>query len=210
MANEIIIDKTDLVELKLALSTIKGGAASAIRMATNDSMAGVRTESVKLIGGKVTAKAAVIRKHFSIKKMSVNDLSANITCAGTPVPLISYSARSVKKGVSVKVLKSGKRDIVRHAFIAKMRSGHEGVFWREENIRGKKWRVGVKIKLPAPSKATGLRKYQLPIRELYGPRIPDVFDDADIMTPILANASKRFDDRLKHHTDRLMAKAKNG
>ena len=56
--------------------------------------------------------------------MTVNDLSAEIKCSGNPVGLGFYSAYQVNKGVSVKVFKAGSRDIVRHAFVAKMKSGH--------------------------------------------------------------------------------------
>jgi len=204
----VTIDHSSMVELELSLSTIKGGAKAAIRYATNDSISGVRTESVKLIGGKITAPATVIRKHFSMNKMSVADMSADITCLGDPLPLISYSARGVRKGVSVKVLKAGTRSIVRHAFIATMKSGHKGVFWRKSNVRGGTWKIGVRRTLPSFTTGSQLKKYQLPIHELYGPRIPDVFDDPEIIDPVMAHASKRFDDRLEYHTNRLLEKAR--
>jgi hypothetical protein len=64
------------------------------------------------------------------------------------------------------------------------------------------------MKLPSVSVGGRLKKYQLPIHELYGPRIPDVFDDPEIIDPVLANASKRFDARLDYHTNRLLEKAR--
>ena len=143
-----------------------------------------------------------------MNKMSVADMTADIACIGDPLPLISYSARGVRKGVSVKVLKEGDRTIVRHAFIATMKSTHRGVFWRKSNVRGGTWKVGVPIKLPSFKTGSGLKKYQLPIHELYGPRIPDVFDDPEIIDPVMAHASKRFDDRLEYHTSRLLEKAR--
>jgi hypothetical protein len=211
MPEPVVIDKSDMIELKLTISKINAGSAAAIRFATNDVLAGVRTESVKHIGAKVTLKAAVIRRYFQVNKMQVSSLSADIECKSKPIPLIEFSARSVLKGVSLKVLKSGQRDTVRHAFIATMKSGHTGVFWREENRRGNKWPVGKRRVLPSPKQKGyrgSLEELQLPIHELYGPRVPDIFDDPDIIQPVLANASTRFDDRLEHHTNRLLDRAR--
>jgi hypothetical protein len=64
--------------------------------------------------------------------------------------------------------------------------------------------VGKKIKLPSPTTGSKLREYQLKIHELFGPRVPDVFDDPEVLEPIYREASTRFDDRLEHHTQRLL------
>jgi hypothetical protein len=207
MAEVVTIDQKDMAELKLTINTIASGSKLAIVRATNDSMAGVRTESVKLIGGKITAKATVIKAHFKVNKMSIQSLSADIECSGLPVPLAKYSANQVKKGVSVKIFKSSARYIVKHAFKARMKSGHVGVFWRTDKLPGKLWPTGKYKTLPPPTLGSPLDPYQLPIEELFGPRIPDIFDDEDIMQPVLAHASKRFDDRLNHHTTQLLQKA---
>jgi hypothetical protein len=140
--------------------------------------------------------------------MKKSDMTADITCLGKPLPLIEYSARSVVKGVSVQVFKKVTRTVVRHAFIATMKSGHKGVFWRDTKLSGTKWKVGKRMVLPSPYTGSKLTKYQLKITERYGPRIPDIFDDADIINPTMANASIRFDDRLEYHTERLLDKAR--
>lgn len=212
MAATIEIDKSDLVAVDFMISQIDAGKKIAIMRATNDVLGGVRTESTRLIYNKVMLKSAVIRKHFSLNKMQKDDLSADISCVGKPVPLISFGARQINKGVSVKVLRAGKRDTVRHAFVAKMPSGHTGVFWRERNIRGGgRWKVGKRIVLPswdASRAGAALRRLQLPIRQLYGPRVPDIFDDDEIMTAAMSNADVRMKDRLNYHTNRLLEKAR--
>jgi hypothetical protein len=210
----IIVDRQDMIALESLLNKIKGGTKPAIAFAVNDSMQSIRTEAVKLIGGKVTAKAMVIRKHFGINKMSSVDLSADINCRGKPLALINYSARSVMKGVTVKVLEAGNRKLVKHAFIATMASGHTGVFWREgrrAGIRPRRFPIGKKTKVPSPPKRSLMEKegttFQLPIHELYGPRIPDIFDDPEIISAVLDRASVTLGKRLEYHTNRLMAKA---
>ena len=204
----VTLNTDDVNSLNASLSAIKLGSKGAIIAATNDSLSGIKTESARLIGAKVTAKAAVIKKHFGINKMTIKDMTAGIDCSGLPLYLDAYSTRQVNKGVSVQIFKKTKRYTLPHAFKATMRSGHTGVFWREDTRRGVKFSVGKRIKLPPPNLGSLLNKYQLPIKELYGPRIPDIFDDDDIIDTVLLHASKRFDDRLDYHTDRLLAKAR--
>ncbi|MCP4714524.1 MAG: hypothetical protein GY868_05350 [Deltaproteobacteria bacterium] len=182
--------------------------------ATNDTLRGIKTKASQVIRGKVTLKAAVVKAAFRVERMTVKDLNAVISCAGSPLPLIHFSATKTKKGVSVKVLKSGKKKTIPHAFIATMDTGHKGVFWRKENIRGKRWKVGVYKTLPTAGRwdpaavESGLSEYQLPIEELYGPRVPDVFDDPEIMAPVFAEANVRLQARLEHHTNRLIESAR--
>ena len=198
----IDIDSQDLFEVQKTIATFKGNKIVIVR-ATNDALSGLKTESVKLIGAKVTAKAATIRETFSIKKMALARMQAEIECAGPPLALIKYSANKVKKGVSVKVLKANKRTVLKHTFIATMASGHKGVFWRLfDDFRVK----------PNPTFNYGWlksTKYALPINELYGPAIADIYDDPDVIKPALAAANVRLQARLEHHTNRLIEKARS-
>ncbi len=209
MPANVTIDKTDLFELNLTLGTIKGGASLAIMRATNDAIGGIKTKAVDEIYNKVALTKVNIRTAYKVNKMYVKDTSADITCKGKPIPLINFQARSVNKGVTLKVLRASKRSTVRHAFIAKMKSTHRGVFWRADRPRGRgAWLVGKKMALPSPRKGGPLRPYQLPVHELYGPRIPDIFDDPEILEKVFKEASTRFDDRLAHHTSRLLESAR--
>ena len=208
---KISIDNEDLFEIQKVLQTFKGNKI-VIQRATNDTLSGLKTESVKLVGAKVTAKAVDIRNAFKIKKMFKNDLTANIDCTGKPLPLIKYSVNTVKKawgpnaGVSVKVLKANKRTVIKHAFKATMKSGHEGVFWRTQ-LFGKTFRPKYNYGLFKEFYGSPKNIYRS-IHELYGPPIPDIFDDADIIKPAMKHASERLDARLEHHTNRLIDAAR--
>ena len=206
----VTLNQNDVRSLEASLSEIKLGSKDAIIAATNDSMAGVKTEAARLVGEVITAKISTIKSHFVINKMNKSDMTADITAAGKPLPLIEYSARSVVKGTSVQVLRKSTRSVIRHAFIATMLSGHKGVFWRAPRKVGTgKWPVGRRMKLPSPFGVYDkLTKFQLPIEELYGPRIEDILDNDEIINPILDHASQRFDDRLEYHTERLLARAR--
>jgi len=211
----VVIDKAGMAEVERTLSILKLGSAEAIRFATNDVMAGIKTEASRLVREQVTLQAKIVSQHFIINKMFPSNMTADITCTGKPVPLIHYAAKQTIKGVTLKVEKDGTRKRLDHAFIATMKSGHTGVFWREDRRRGSgKLKPGKQIKIPSPKKRSGeqiLNKehnFQLGIRELYGPRVPDVFDDPDVMNPTLQHADERFSDRLEYHTGRLLDKAR--
>jgi len=206
----VTLNQNDVASLNASLSEIKLGSKDAIIAATNDSMAGVKTEAARLVGAKITAKISTIKSHFIINKMNKSDMKADITAAGKPLPLIEFSARSVVKGTSVQVLRKSTRSIIKHSFIVTISSGHKGVFWRVPRKAGTgKWPVGKRMKLPSPFGVYDkLTKFQLPLEELYGPRVEDILDDDEIMNPTLEHASQRFDDRLEYHTERLLAKAR--
>lgn len=104
--------------------------------------------------------AADIKRQIKINYANRSRLRAEIVARGRPIPLYQYGARQVGSGVSVSV-KSG-RKVIQGAFIAKMPSGHVGVFVREPNAKHRKVTTGAK-----PS------WHALPIRELFGPSIPD-------------------------------------
>ena len=208
MSDVITLNASDMAEVRQMAATIGAGAKDAIRFATNDSLSALRTESARLIAQRITAGVTRIRNAFTVKRMYISDMTADITCRGEPMPLSYFSVSQVMRGVNAQVFRPGTRKLIPHAFIRTMSSGHRGVFWRIDRLGGTgKWPVGRRRVLPSPSMGSALREYQLPMKELYGPRVPDIFDDDNIMNPVLENASSRFDDRLEYHTQRLLDRA---
>jgi len=207
----ITVDNQDLLEIQRTIKTFKGSKTVIVR-ATNDALSGVKTEAARLIGLKITPSAKIIKEHFGLKKMTVGSMSADINCTGKPLPLKFYSATKVKKawgpnaGVSVKVLKANKKTIIKHAFIATMKSGHEGVFWRVQ-LYNQAFRPGYNYGLFKEFYGNPKNPFRY-IHELYGPPISEVFDDDDIIKPTLANANIRLQDRLNYHTNQLLESAR--
>lgn len=105
-------------------------------------------------------KISDIKKGLTKQKATANNLTARVVASGKPIPLIRYSARQTNKGVTVNVLNG--RKLIAHAFIATMPSGHTGVFIRQGTGRHKRVTKGSKTSWHA-----------LPIKELFGPGVPD-------------------------------------
>lgn len=82
-----------------------------------------------------------MEKYASTKLASVRDLEATITVKGSGFPLYLFSPRQIRgttkgkgsaraTGGGVSIVLKGRRVLIPHAFIAKMKSGHVGVFAR--------------------------------------------------------------------------------
>ncbi|WP_028536640.1 phage tail protein [Paludibacterium yongneupense] len=142
--------------------------------AINKTAMQARTESVRAVRtAGYNIKASAVRNSFKLQRATKNNLTAVLTSTGKPIALIDYGARQVGSGVSVAV-KNG-RKIINHAFIAKMRSGHKGVFVRIGKSHRTVVRNGKRVR-------TGL-----PVKELFGPSVPTALANEKVQ-----NAVKRL------------------
>lgn len=100
------------------------------------------------------------------------------------MPVIMYPARPTKKGVSV-LINVGSRVVIPSAFIARMKSGHVGVFRR----------VGQASRVPT-QRYKGHARYagtkRQAIKELFTTRVIDVFHDAGFVDDVLARGEEVF------------------
>ena len=98
--------------------------------------------------------------------VNVEEQTVRIATAGSRIPLSRFGARGPqptkgRKGSAVSALKFGKRERYEGAFLATVGAGgHLGVFRRAQTLT---------------RKSAGAWSLNLPIRELYGPSIVQVF-----------------------------------
>jgi hypothetical protein len=131
------------------------GAVRAAMRAGGDAIRAGRADAVRRVRESRAIKAEAVRRAVTLDFPSGERDDAivwAINASGAPMPVAAYPYRQVKQGVSAQI-KAGGRSLIRHAFIAKMKSGHEGVFLREGKAR-------------------------LPIFEVFTTRVTDVFKDA--------------------------------
>ncbi|MFZ7126409.1 MAG: hypothetical protein ACOWWM_09690 [Desulfobacterales bacterium] len=201
MAIEVKI--SGLREIDLMLSGVRDGSHTVLRRAINKTLTGVRTDMTDAAAEELNLTKTVIRKEIKMRKASFTSLAASTWRAGRPVPLAKFrQTRAVKAGVSVKVKKTSRRVIVRHAFMATMKSGHVGVFWRKSD------RVGTgNTNVATPAFAGLPERYRLPIRELTGPRVEDILARPEVISDLekkaAARALKNVDHELKFMLSQL-------
>lgn len=140
-------------------------------------------------------KAAEIKKSLKLKRATQGNYTATVTASGRPIPLILYGARQTAKGVTVSVLNG--RKVIPGAFIATMPTGHTGVFVLQPGGKHRKFK-----------KAGKTSWHQLPIRELYGPAIPDAMANANVRDAVDALVAAKFTGILEHEHAWLLKRAR--
>lgn len=125
-----------------------------------------------------------------IRAKGQGDPEALILSAGRPLPLSNFRitpktpqadrGRKRRRGVRYQV-RRGERVHVRRAFVAQTKSGHVGVFMREGKDR-------------------------LPIRQLYGPSVPQMFGEQSslnaLFRSVAAESPKILDQELRFRVKR--------
>lgn len=177
----IDIDRQQLARATLLLSSVKNGASRAIARAINKTLDGIKTDASVEIRIIVTARKKDVDRTFSLSRATATRPQGSFRSTGRPLPLIAYSVRQTKKGVSIQVRRDRPRKVIPHAFIATMKTGHRGAFWRQ--------------------KVNGRIVGRLPIEELSGPRVPDILSNEPVMVNVLASARERIDKNMAHEID---------
>lgn len=175
----------DIKGITASMTRYVGEQQQAVIRALNKTAVQARTaasQEVKSAGYNI--KASAIKKSFSIDKARRGRLVVVLRATGRPIALINYGARQNKNGVSVQVKAS--RTILRHSFIATMPNGHRGVFQRVGDKHKKVMRNGKVFR-------TGL-----PIKEMFGPSIPQSLANASVEKALMEKIRQKFPQILKH------------
>ncbi|MBI4720826.1 MAG: phage tail protein [Chitinivibrionia bacterium] len=163
----IRIDRAQLADVKATFAGVGNIAPKVISRSINRALDGVKTDGSRLVNQQITAKVSVIKKSFTMSRATVNRLTGTASSSGKPLPLIEFSFRQTKKGVTIQIFRNKARKLIPGAFITTVKNGHSGVFWRVYHETKKPVRPKVSYgRLP--------KKYRLPMKELFGPRTPDI------------------------------------
>jgi hypothetical protein len=150
---------------------VRAATASAINKVTTQA----RTQASRNIARTYGLPASAVKKSLYVSpRANFRSITAAIKAEGVNLPLIVFSARQTRAGVTVRV--KGGRQLVRSAFIATMKSGHRGVFGR-----GRYGQQGF-----TPGKA------RLPITELVGVGVPTAFKNAQVLAAMRALIDEKF------------------
>lgn len=203
-AFSIQINQEDMKAVRVMLDGIEKSISLVTMRAVNKTLTGVKTDASSAIREKLNVKKSAVDETFKIKKATTLNLAAKFQSTGKPLALTDLvGTRQVQKGVSVQVRKDKSRTILQRGFIATMKSGHEGVFWREWQ-----WHNKPSAKLNRFIPYARLPKiYRLPIKEGSAPRVPDYLGDkGPIMKTVLTKANERLHSNLDHELEFELSK----
>lgn len=178
---------TNVWDVIKELDAARGEIRPAVVRALNRTIDRVKVRAareVRAAGYKL--KIAVIKNAIRINRASTGRLRADAVAAGRPIPLIDYSARQTADGVSVDVLQG--RKVIAHAFVAKMPSGHLGVFER----------FGPRVQRTRKNKHQAARTQK--IKQLFGPSIPDALANQAVQRALLELIDDTFARTLAHES----------
>jgi len=205
-----------------AIGSMKTVARKAVTRSINRTASKVKTEISTKARSETTVKAKFAKAGITIpRKATLSNMASKVRVSGKRIPLIGFSARQVKKGVSGRIFKSEKIILRPRAFIATMRSGHKGVFWRDkrskgESKQGKAWRGDMRsfyimlraVKLKYPKASNRDLSVRLGITELHGPALPDLIKNQKVWGKIQQEANTKLLDELDHNMNYYMSKLK--
>ena len=166
------------------LAGIPKGAERAFSAAINRGLSHTKTQAFKQVKKVYAVKQSALNEATTTKvqKASTGNLAGYVSFSGVKIPLYKFQVtpKEPRKGQKVRaaVMKGGGATFD-SAFIAKMRSGHIGVFERVTSRR-------------------------LPIEEKMGLSAAQMVKNEVIMDQLTKEAQERVDERLKHEIDRIL------
>ncbi len=159
-----LLRSMDKLERKAAISALNRTAQQ------------VKTAANRKIRETYSFKARVVSQSLKVARSQFARLEVSVLSEGKRIQVIDASARQTKRGVTVRIGKQ--RKLITGAFVARMKSGHVGVFSRRTNKR-------------------------LPIDEKYTIAIAEAFGSKPVVATMRFKASEVFLPRFEHELARL-------
>jgi hypothetical protein len=192
---EAITFRFDATQAERALDQLGTRAPAVIARVINRTATSVRAVMAREIAKDIGLPVGPIKDALKVQSAipQADDIRARISVSGAKIPLAKFHASgplpSRGRGtVSARI--GGTRKRYEGAFLAQMRSGHIGVFRR---------------KGPSTRKSRGAWSPNLPIVELKGPSLPQVF--AKYVPLGIARGQEQLVKNLEHEVGFALAQA---
>lgn len=195
--------KAEIGELVREIDRYGAEAPKAEARALTNAVKEVKSFAVDRLADVTGLEASLVGKQVGTVKATPDVLKAELVVSGVRIDAFKYGAIEDPTGVTYQSPVRGSVSIA-HAFIARMRSGHLGVFRRAQGGRFLSGR-GRRRHLAeiAPS---GLVE-RLPIAEMKGPSLGTVFEVPAVVQPVVEEAERAMKENLEHELDVLSKKA---
>lgn len=185
----IEVDARGIEQAQELLKDIPGASKKAVSTALRKSLRNAKKEAVKEVRERYTIrKAGYVSRTI---KMKVENMTGILSSKG-PVNDLSYFKTNPKtvpkrrppkgKYLYSQVVK-GQGGTIAHAFLAKMKSGHVGVFQRA---------------------GLGANNASLPISKLSGPSTPQMLGSPSVTEFVAKKMLERMDKNLEHEIDAFL------
>jgi acyl-CoA hydrolase len=185
--NAALVELTDeqIKKAKSMLRHLPGQANKVLARSINRAMENARANTVKAVRSQYTVAAGEVRKTLRVRRANAKNLTAMVTSAGKPLPLISFKTNpktvNGRRRTPIRVAqRHGSPSTFDRAFIARARSGGELNVYE---------RVG---------------KKRLPMRIMWGPSVPQMVENDWVIEDIAQSARDTMNVRLDHEINRVL------
>ena len=187
------VDDEDFSKAMADLRHIEGGIETATIRAINRTVDGVKTDLSTLARERYNVKLKTVTARIKTYKATKLKYTGEVRSTGKPIPLYLFGPKpsdprpTQRPQITIEVLKGTRGPVGGGAFVARMKSEHVGIFWREK---------------------IGDRKVsRLPISERFGPRLENLY--ASELTDngrLQKSADERMKKNFEHNVDYLFRK----
>ena len=132
---EIRVHDEDLKRLEKTLAGIPRAMPRVMSRGLNRTAQQARTQTGRSLAKRTGLRVKDVRQRTILSKATYSRWRAAVSISTKRIPLIRFKAKQKAKGVTYKQPDTGKRVLIRHAFISVMPSGHRGVFRRATSKR---------------------------------------------------------------------------
>lgn len=191
----------DLIRATADLQTIQRQFPKAYVSALNHAAKGARTEAARKVRESYHVKYGEVLKKIDIRLASTSRMDAVLRAKGRNTRLVNYRTAPTSvparppRMLKAAVRRDGGMKSIPGAFVTRVRGGHVGVFRRTAHARHKKARRGVWS--------------QMPIEQLYGPSIPGLLNNPEVVAHVEKEARRRTEERLDHEVKRQVLEKVN-
>lgn len=154
---------------------------TATARALNKTAAQGKTQAGREISTRYNITSRVAGRQIRVTRANKSSLTAIVRPSGRKLPVMAFQARQTAAGVKVQI-KRGSPKVIAHAFIARTRSGHVGVFARGRYSGGRFVH----------------QKPRLPITELFTVGVPQAFGSRVVIEALQRKVREKFPGILEH------------
>lgn len=176
--------ENDIKRLRRGLSTLEHKVTPQATVRTLNRVAeSSRTASAKHIAPQMEVRQCDVKRRMKTIKANRKQLWAVIVASGNPIRLIAFKARQTARGVRAKAWNQTKT--YKHSFIAPFKAGGKS-------------KKGVFVRLTSK---------RLPIKQLWGPGVKQLFkqkeNDAVMQATVRTRFAKEFAAHLRFYLNRM-------
>jgi len=196
----IELNQDQMRDIEEMFKDFPGGAMKAVCRGINRTLSVGKTTAAAEIGQRLNVTQTRIKQDMKISNAYPANPVGRIDAVGNPVSLTTFTGtRKTLKGVSVNVLTTTPRVILKHAFMNLANNAMQ-VFWRvyKPAVRRPKNPL-IKYGNNLPDKY----RYEIEIRK--GPRIEDIYARPEVYGAVLAKVNTYMMERLDHEANYLLS-----